>query len=74
MTLEFTCRLVNAVVPDAKHHISYHWDPAALARWTSLETVVSFTKELGSAAQENLAGGRHLTGSSFSFGKGNVEQ
>ena len=47
MTREFSPRLVDAVVPDAKHHIGWHWDPAALARWTSLKTVVSFTKELG---------------------------
>jgi len=72
VTLEFSSRLVNAFVPNANVHIGWHWDPAALARWTSLETVVSFSLEAGDAAQENLAGGRHLMPSSFSFDKGNV--
>ena len=36
MTLEFSSRLVNAVVPNANLHIGWHWDPAALARWTSM--------------------------------------
>ena len=59
MTLEFSSRLVNAVVPNANLHIGWHWDPAALARWTSM---MPFSSRLGLrialAAQDDLAGGR----------------
>ena len=58
MTLEFTCRLVDTVFPDANLYIGWHWDPAALARWTSMMPLVSFYFRTGSAAQDNLAGGR----------------
>ena len=57
MTLEFSSRLVNAFVPDANLHIGWHWDPAALARWTSM-MMCSSRLGLGlvHAAQENFTG------------------
>ena len=58
VTLEFSSRLVNAFVPNANVHIGWHWDPAALARWTSM---MPFSSRLGLrialAAQDDLASG-----------------
>ena len=57
MTLEFSSRLVNAFVPDANLHIGWHWDPAALARWTSMMPSSSrLVQELVHAARSSGLG------------------
>ena len=75
MTLEFDCRLVNTFFSDANLHIGWHWDPAALARWTSMMPCSSrLGLRIALAAQDDLVQElvMVISRSSLSFDKGNV--
>ena len=67
--------MVNTFFPDANLHIGWHWDPAALARWTSMMPSSSrLGLRIAQAAQDDLVQElvMVISRSSLSFDKGNV--